>query len=60
MEIGCKGFGQLLYGDLNNQYTNIILKYTKVNGIRGKISRAISSVNANNWIVRGGLFRQKM
>lgn len=60
MEIGCKGFGQLLYGDLNNQYTNIILKYTKVNGIRGKISRVISSVNANNWIVRGGLFRQKM
>lgn len=60
MEIGYKGFGQLLYGDLNNQYTNIILKYTKVNGIRGKISRVISSVNANNWIVRGGLFRQKM
>ena len=60
VEIGGKEGDYFLYEDLKNQYTNIILKYTEVNGIRGKIRKVISLVNANNSIAGMGFFRQKM
>ena len=53
VEIGNSNFDESVYNELVSKYRNVTIKYTYIDGLRGKINKVFSLVKANNWIVGG-------
>lgn len=54
VEIGNLNFDESVYNELVSKYRNVTIKYTYIDGLRGKINKVFSLVKASNWIVGGG------
>lgn len=53
VEIGNTHFDESVYNELASKYKNITIKYTYIDGFRGKIKKIFSIAKSSNWIVGG-------